>query len=285
MNIRMLIVDDSATDAVFTRGICERHFPNAEIHCAIDGAEGIAAIGSRTFDIVITDLFMPVVDGLALTKRIVAKHPNLPVILMTGAGSEDIAVEALRAGASSYVPKRHISTELTGTIERLLAFRSKFITSQQRIQYFSCFISYSHCDEEFCHWLYKELMQKGIQVFYASKDMRAGDLLNDQIKSAIQRYDRLLLVLSENSMSSNWVHHEVITAFMKELDTGKRVLFPISLVPFESIRKWTLFDADSGVDLAHRIRQFYIPDFSDADAQDEKMERLLRDLQHEEHQR
>ena len=57
--------------------------------------------------------------------------------------------------------------------------------------------------------------------------------------------------------------------------------FPITLVPFDQIRAWKLFDADRGIDSAREIREYFIPDFSnwkDHDSYQRAFERLLRDL-------
>jgi hypothetical protein len=71
-----------------------------------------------------------------------------------------------------------------------------------------------------------------------------------------------VVVLSENSTCSLWVQSEVRKARQRELRDRCRVLFPISLVPFDRLRQWELFDADSGHDLAVEIREYLIPDFS-----------------------
>lgn len=82
-------------------------------------------------------------------------------------------------------------------------------------------------------------------------------------------------------MNSEWVKTEIYNARQKELKQGTRVLFPISLVPFEAITKWKNFDADIGKDSAREIREYFIPNFSDwtnhANYQ-RAFERLLKDL-------
>ncbi len=59
------------------------------------------------------------------------------------------------------------------------------------------------------------------------------------------------------------------------------MLFPISLVPFEVVKNWELFDADRGTDLAREIREYFIPDFSnwkDHDSYQDAFRRLVKDL-------
>ena len=73
-------------------------------------------------------------------------------------------------------------------------------------------------------------------------------------------------------------------ARQKELTEKRRVLFPISLVPFEKIRDWKSFDAGAGKDSAREIREYFIPDFSnwkDNDVYQRAWQRLLMDLKSE----
>ena len=69
---------------------------------------------------VLTDLQMPDMNGLELVLEIRSRHPALPVVLMTGHGSEDVAAQALRSGAASYVPKQHLARDLLEVIETVL---------------------------------------------------------------------------------------------------------------------------------------------------------------------
>ena len=92
--------------------------------------------------------------------------------------------------------------------------------------------------------------------------MQPGRKLHDQIDEAIRVYDRLLLILSKESMSSPWVKVEINKARKKEREQNRSVLFPIRLVPFSDVRAWDQFNADFGDDVAQEIREYHIPDFS-----------------------
>ena len=149
------------------------------------------------------------------------------------------------------------------------------------IEFYSCFISYSTKDEAFARRLHEDLQSKGVRCWLAPSDMKAGARVHEQIDEAIRLYDRLLLILSENSMTSSWVKTEISRARRKELNEGRRLLFPISLVPFGTIRESKCFDADSGKDSAREIREYFIPDFShwkDETLYKRTFSRLLRDL-------
>jgi uncharacterized protein YjbI with pentapeptide repeats len=153
------------------------------------------------------------------------------------------------------------------------------------IQLYSCFISYSHQNEAFAHRLHDALQDKGVRCWYAPENMRAGKKIHEQIDEAIREYDKLLLILSEYSMQSEWVKTELANARRREVIENRRLLFPIRLVDFEAIRNWSCFDADTGKDSAREIREYFIPDFSnwkDHDSFERAFERLLRDLKADE---
>jgi hypothetical protein len=149
------------------------------------------------------------------------------------------------------------------------------------IEFYSCFISYSTKDQEFAERLHADLQAKGVRCWFAPEEMKAGRKLHEQIDEAIRMHDKLLLILSEHSMSSNWVKTEIANARERERQEGKQLLFPITLVPFEAIKQWKLFDADIGTDAAREIREYFIPDFSnwkDHDSYQTAFQRLVKDL-------
>lgn len=155
------------------------------------------------------------------------------------------------------------------------------IGALEPIQFYSCFISYSHQDEEFARRLYSRARDEGLRVWYAPEHMKGGRKILDQLQGAIQVQDKLLLVLSEASMHSRWVETELRTALRREQRDGRQILFPIRISPWEPVRDWKCFDADSGRDLAEAVRAYHIPDFSqwkDHDAFEAAFARLLADL-------
>ena len=140
-------------------------------------------------------------------------------------------------------------------------------------------------DQDFAKKLQARMRQENLQVWFAPEDMPGGAKLHEEIDRAIQIHDRLLVVLSEHSMNSEWVATEVRKALKRERKEKRRVLFPIRLVPFEAIEEWELFDADSKKDLAVEIREYFIPDFTnwkDHDAFEAGFKRLLDDLKADE---
>ncbi len=116
----ILVVDDSPTQLHCMCTLLETHYA---VETAANGALAVAAVEERLPDLVVTDLQMPEMDGLELVAKLKADYPDLPIILTTSKGSEEIAAQALSLGAASYVPKRHLREELLTTIARILSMR------------------------------------------------------------------------------------------------------------------------------------------------------------------
>ena len=100
---------------------------------------------------------------------------------------------------------------------------------QNPIQFYSCFISYSSQDEDFAKRLHADLQAHGVRCWFAPEDMKIGDRLRVRIDESIRLHDKLLLILSEHSMASQWVEQEVETAMEREEKQGGTVLFPIRI--------------------------------------------------------
>lgn len=115
----VLIVDDSATDRRLASGLLEQ-IDGMKVEHAVDGSDALVKMELHVPDLVVTDLDMPSINGLELVEVIRKAYPLVPVILMTARGSEDIAVKALQAGASSYVPKRQMHFQLSDTVRQVL---------------------------------------------------------------------------------------------------------------------------------------------------------------------
>ena len=150
------------------------------------------------------------------------------------------------------------------------------VGSLQPIDYYSCFISYSSKDQDFADRLYADLQSKGVRCWFAPHDMRIGDKIRPRIDESIRLYDKLLLVLSESSVTSQWVEHEVETAIGKELEGKPNVLFPIRLdeAVMESKTGWS-----SHTRLTRHIGDF--TNWKDHDNYQQAFSRLLRDLKAE----
>ena len=116
---KILLVDDSATDLHLYTSILQQD-PDYEVHSCGDGKAALASIAENAPDVVLTDMQMPIMDGLELVTHMRRRFPEIPVILLTGQGSEEIATKALRAGAAGYIAKSQSHDALTETVRHVL---------------------------------------------------------------------------------------------------------------------------------------------------------------------
>ncbi|MEZ6036290.1 MAG: response regulator [Planctomycetota bacterium] len=107
MTKNVLIVDDSATmRKIIMRGIRQAGIDNAEFKEAGDGVEGMAAVGGGTFDLILSDVNMPNMNGLDFVREVCSKVSNPPpIVMITTEGSEEVVSEAMSRGAKGYLKK------------------------------------------------------------------------------------------------------------------------------------------------------------------------------------
>ena len=127
--IDILIVDDEKdfVEMLSLRLADEGH----RVRAAFSGEEGLAALEEAESDVVILDIRMPGMDGITALKRIKAVHPIVEVLLLTGHGAVDTAVEGLKAGAFDYLLK---PTRFDELLEKLSAARTRKLGQEERIR-------------------------------------------------------------------------------------------------------------------------------------------------------
>ena len=115
---RVLCVDDEPVILHILRRLLEVQGFEAVV-CS-DPQEAVAGFGDGDFDVVITDIHMPGMDGLALMRALRERQPDLPVVVVTGQGTVDTAIQALREGATGMLVKPFTGEELLGEVRRAL---------------------------------------------------------------------------------------------------------------------------------------------------------------------
>ena len=163
----------------------------------------------------------------------IASHWQIPEVFLRGCGISDIFIQYI------------------GSL------------TNQPIQYYSCFISYSTKDQDFAQRLYNDLQANNVRCWFAPEDIQGGKKLHEQLDEAIRVFDKLLLILRSSSMESAWVKTEIAKARKREITQKRQMLFPVRLVDFATLQCWDCFDADVGKDSAREIREYFIPDFSE----------------------
>ena len=141
------------------------------------------------------------------------------------------------------------------------------------IQFYSCFISYSGKDAAFAERLHADLQNKRVRCWFAPRDMPIGAKIIDALDEAIRLRDKVLLILSEGAIASDWVAGEVTRALDEERTREQVVLFPVRIddAVLQTSEAW-----------ARLLRgQRNIGDFSrwkERDSYQKSFERLMRDL-------
>ena len=115
--MRVLVVDDDPDIAGLL--VARLGALGYETDSAPDGFAALERLAATPLDLVITDVSMPGMTGLELLDAIRAQDLDLAVVLVTGMGSEDVAVDALRRGADDYLRKPFASDRLVASVQRL----------------------------------------------------------------------------------------------------------------------------------------------------------------------
>ncbi len=184
--------------------------------------------GAKLFYSVIADVDLSAARGLTLvehmsrshvsTSTLVRSQGKIPEEFLRGCGLAPWEVLAAKLYDPALTPAQ--ITDLQYAIFDLRASKPMFLGG--------VFISYSHENSPFVDKMRKLLMDKGANVWLDRHDMLAGDV-QKQIDRAIQRNDIVLLVLSEASVNSDWVEHELEMARKKEREEHRDVLCPVAL--------------------------------------------------------
>jgi len=184
---------------------------------------------------------------------------RIPEVFLRGCGLSDWEIEM----AKQYNP------ELRNDEINQILYKMYDLRATQALQISPLFVSYSHADSEFVDKIGNYLSEKGVRYWRDIHNMKAGRI-EKQIDNAISQNRTVLLVLSEHSIKSDWVEHEVRTARGLEKDMGRDVLCPIALDDSWKSSPWPKR-------VMEQIMEYNILDFS-AWKDDVKFEGMFRKL-------
>jgi two-component system chemotaxis response regulator CheY len=117
---RVLIVDDAVVMRMMIKGILNKNGYEV-VGEAQNGLEAVEKYRSLVPDLVTMDMVMPEMDGIAAVKQIVADHPDARIIMCTSMGQQALVVEAIQAGAKSFITKPFQPPKILETIQKVLA--------------------------------------------------------------------------------------------------------------------------------------------------------------------
>lgn len=126
----LLFVDDEAQLLSICREVFEAE--GYAVHLANNGLNALRVLRKQNVDAVVTDLKMPGLDGLGLLKQLKRTHPALPVVVLTGYGAVESAVECLRLGAADYLQKPFQIDALLEKVKSVIANAAHGAATTQR---------------------------------------------------------------------------------------------------------------------------------------------------------
>jgi uncharacterized protein YjbI with pentapeptide repeats len=197
------------------------------------------------------------------TDTIELSKGKIPEVFLRGCGLRDWEI----ASAKLYNP------DLTNEEIVKIQYRIYDLRATQAIQIAPLFISYSHADKPFVDKIDSEFTKKGVRFWRDIHDATAGRL-ETQIDRAIRQNPTVLLVLSKNSIKSDWVEHEVRTARGLEKELGRDALCPIALDDSWKSSPWSKR-------VMEQVMEYNILDFSNWKSKSEfegKFAKLLNGL-------
>ena len=128
-SIKILVVDDESVVVRSCKRILETE--GYEIDGASGGREAIITMEKKAYDLVITDLKMPEVDGITLIRWIKKSRPDTGILIITGYPSQETIKEALELGIIDYVPKPFTPSVLTDVVGRAVEWKKKRLPEEE----------------------------------------------------------------------------------------------------------------------------------------------------------
>jgi CheY-like chemotaxis protein/anti-sigma regulatory factor (Ser/Thr protein kinase) len=183
----ILVVDDNPIDRRLVGGLLSC-IEGWQLEFANDGAAALQLMENGFVpDIIVTDIQMPQVNGLELVATVKKQYPRLPVLLITSQGSDEIALQALKAGAVNYSPKSCLSRDLVRTIQKVISIAEKVsstaVVTIAPTDTFHCKIEIDNDSDMI--WPLIEQLQHNMPPWIDQDRLQVGMALDEAISNAI----------------------------------------------------------------------------------------------------
>lgn len=183
----LLIVED---DAAIRRGLVDAlRFSGYSVSEAADGRAGLDAALAGVFDLVLLDILMPKMDGLAVLEELRRARPSLPVIFLTARGQEQDKVKGLKLGADDYVVKPFSIGELTARVEAVLRRTPERPTGVRKLTIAGRTIDFERREVVFTDGTRAELSQREAEVLAYLSSNRGRAVSREELLSRVWGVD------------------------------------------------------------------------------------------------
>jgi DNA-binding NtrC family response regulator len=225
---RILIVDDEdGMRRLLSRVLTREGYETSAVG---SGAEALRLVASERFDLVVTDIKMPEMDGLQLLAELKEYEPSLPIIVITAYGTIENAVQALRSGAYDYIAKPFENDEIKLTVakaferERLLA-ENRYLHAELEGRYdFSGIVGGSLAMQQ-VYDMASSVAVSNANVLITGESGTGKELLARSIHYSSLRKEKPFVVLNCSAISEGVLESELFGhekgAFSGALDTRK----------------------------------------------------------------
>lgn len=248
--VRVLVVDHSPMECQLTARLLEKR-PEWLLSFASTGNEALHAMARQQPDVVLSDLKLPEMDGLELLQAIRERFSQIPVVILTVPGSEDIAMKALRSGAASYVAKKSRADQFISVLEMVLAANGRRRNHHQLMES----LTLKHVefvvpnDRRLIPSLINYLQEACVRVgvFGEAERTRIGVALEEALLNALVHGN--LEVGSELRLQNNGAYEKLI-ALRREKDPycDRKLTIKARLTPEEA--QFIIRDEGPGFDVA-----------------------------------
>ena len=129
--IRVLLVEDDKNLCFILKSSLEQMIGGYEVTAALNGKEGLELLAQRPFDVIVSDVEMPVMDGMTMVQHIRRHYPRLAIIFITGLTTARDVINGYQSGADFYIKKPFLPEELDAHIRAVLKIKQSVPSIQE----------------------------------------------------------------------------------------------------------------------------------------------------------
>ena len=133
-NYKLLLIDDDKMDRMVFQRYLQKSKIKFDIYECDKGQSGINEFQKNQFDCVFLDYGLPDTDGLQVLEKVLLTDPSALIIMLTGMGDESLAVQCIKAGATDYIPKNSLSSDILSRCLKALDLKKSKKTAEKDSQ-------------------------------------------------------------------------------------------------------------------------------------------------------